>query len=135
MKIFIVEDSEDMRENLTDLLSGMQSVEVIGHAEDESDAIKYIDGLLPDVVTLDLNLRSGSGMAVLKYIKKHHALIKVIVLTNCTDRFYADSCKSDGAEFFFDKILQFSRVQPVIRAWANEGCTPKNIATLEMLRS
>ena len=72
MDVFIVEDSAIMLENLLATLPGIPGVAVIGHAVDESGAIERIDALRPDVVTLDLRLRSGSGFGVPEYIKKHH---------------------------------------------------------------
>lgn len=40
--------------------------------------IANINALLPDVVILDLKLQSGSGVSVLKNIKKHHAGVNAI---------------------------------------------------------
>src|SRR5665811_764793 len=107
MNVFIVEDSEAMRESLRSMLSEFHDVKIVGYAADEPGAIEHINALLPDVVILDLNLQSGSGVAVLKNIKKYHAAIKVMVLTNCTDEFYVDACKRANADYFFDKSFQF----------------------------
>jgi len=121
MKIFIVEDSEAVRGHLQSMVTNIPGVEVIGWAMDEQGAITGIGELLPDVVTLDIRLQPGSGLVVLEYLKKHHAGIKVIVLTNNIDEFYIDSCKRNGADFVFDKTFQFSRVNSVLWSWINEG--------------
>ncbi|MDD5323530.1 MAG: response regulator transcription factor [Methylococcales bacterium] len=117
MNVFVVEDSEIVRERIQSMLSVIPGVEVIGYAEDELGAIEHINALLPDVVTLDLHLQAGSGIGVLEDIKKHHPAIKVIVLTNYTDKPYADSCKSAGADCFFDKTFQFSLVRSALWSW------------------
>ena len=121
MNVFIVEDSEGVREYLQSMLTGIPGVSVAGSAGDEWEAIKRIGELLPDVVTLDLSLRPGSGIAVLDYIKKNHAAIKVIVLTNYIDNFYTDRCKDFGADFVFDKIFQFAKVRSVLWSLAHVG--------------
>jgi DNA-binding NarL/FixJ family response regulator len=121
MNVFIVEDSEAMRENLRAMLSEFHDATIIGYAADEAGAIEQIDALLPDVVVLDLNLLSGSGIAVLKNVKKHHAEIKVMVLTNCTDEFYVDACRRAHADYFFDKSFQFMQVRDVFAGWCNTG--------------
>ena len=121
MNVFIVEDSETMREILRIMLSEFHDVRIVGYAEDEAGAIEQIDALLPDVVLLDLNLLSGSGIAVLKNIKKHHAGIKVMVLTNCTDEIYVDACKRANADYFFDKSFQFMQVREVFSNWNKVG--------------
>jgi len=121
MNVFIVEDSEAMRESLRTMLSEFHVVKVVGYAADETGAIEQINSLLPDVVILDLNLLSGSGVAVLKNVKKHHPGIKVMVLTNCTDEFYVDACKRAQADFFFDKSFQFMEVRNVFSNWNRTG--------------
>jgi DNA-binding NarL/FixJ family response regulator len=117
MNVFVVEDSEAMRESLRSMLSEFHDVRIAGYAADETGAIEQINALLPDVVILDLNLLSGSGIAVLKNVKKHHAGIKVMVLTNCTDEFYVDACKRAHADYFFDKSFQFMQVREVFANW------------------
>lgn len=121
MKIFIVEDSEIVREHLQSLLSDIPGISMAGHAANEQDAIERINKLLPDVVTLDLRLQPGSGFNVLEYIKKHHPEIKVIVLTNDDNRVYEDKCMRAGADCFFDKTFQFSRVYSALWLWSNAG--------------
>ena len=123
MKVFIVEDSEIVRKHLQSMLSDIPGVEFVGYAEDELGAIARINELRPDVVTLDLSLQPGSGIAVLEDIKKNHATTKVIVLTNYTDDFYVNRCKQAGADCFFDKTFQLSRVRPALWSWIHTGCT------------
>lgn len=117
MNVFIVEDSETMREILRTMLSDLHNIKIIGYAADEQGAIAHINVSQPDVVILDLTLLSGSGIAVLKNIKKHHAAIKVMVLTNCTGQFYVDACKHADADYFFDKSFQFMQVREVFSQW------------------
>lgn len=125
MNVFIVEDSEDVRGYLQSMLSGIPGVFLVGSAADEAGAVERIGKLLPDVVTLDLSLQPGSGIAVLDYIKKHHAAIKVIVLTNYVDDFYTRSCKDAGAECVFDKTFQFAKVRSVLWSWIHDGHSGK----------
>lgn len=121
MNVFIVEDSAAMRESLRSMLSEFHDVRIVGYAADEPVAIEHINALLPDVVILDLSLQSGSGVAVLKNIKKNHAAIKVMVLTNYTDEFYADACRRAKADYFFDKSFQFMQVREVFLNWNHTG--------------
>ena len=127
MNVFIVEDSEAMRESLRTMLSDFHDVRIVGYAADEAGAIEQINLLLPDVVILDLNLLSGSGIAVLKNVKKRHAGIKVMVLTNCTDEFYVDACKRANADYFFDKSFQFMQVREVFANWSRADAANEKI--------
>jgi DNA-binding NarL/FixJ family response regulator len=121
MNVFIVEDSEPMRESLRSMLSEFHNVSIVGYAADEAGAIEQINAMLPDVVILDLNLLSGSGVTVLKNIKKHHAGIIVMVLTNCNGELYADACKRANADYFFDKSFQFMEVRELFANWNKAG--------------
>lgn len=123
MNLFIVEDSEVVRERLQSMLSDIPGIAVVGYAVNELDAIERINTLLPDVVTLDLRLQSGTGINVLEDIKKHHPGIKVVVLTNDDNRIYEDKCIRAGADLFFDKSFQFSRVYSALWLWSNAGRT------------
>lgn len=109
-----MEDSLVAYENLQSMLSDISGVMIVGHAVDEQDALKGIDSLMPDVVILDLNLKAGYGINVLKNVKECHAAIKVLVFTNHANEFYANRCKHAGADYFFDKSFQFSRIRSVL---------------------
>jgi DNA-binding NarL/FixJ family response regulator len=128
MNVFIVEDSEAIRESLRAMLSEFHDVRIVGYAADEESAIEQIDVLLPDVVVLDINLQSGSGIAVLKRVKKHHEGIKVIVLTNCNDEVYVDACKRAKADYFFDKSFQFMQVGKVFAEWSRADAEDEKIS-------
>lgn len=130
MNVFIVEDSETARGHLKTMLSNIPGVSVVGYAGDELGAIKRIGELLPDVVTLDISLQPGSGIAVLEYIKKNYPAIKVIVLTNYVDEYYIKTCKEAGADHVFDKILHFQKVASVFWSWINDTCTISKTAAL-----
>lgn len=114
-----MEDSGIVREHLQSMLSDIPEISVVGYAVSELDAIERINTLRPDVVTLDLRLQSGSGFKVLENIKKHHPEIKVIVLTNDDNRIYEESCMRAGADCFFDKSFQLSRVYSALWLWCN----------------
>jgi DNA-binding NarL/FixJ family response regulator len=120
-----------MREYLETMLSEIPGITVVGHAVDELGAIGRIDALLPDVVTLDLSLHTGSGLEVLKNIKEHHAAIKVMVLTNYTDEFYVNRCMSAGADYFFDKSFQFMQARAVFWELAHPGRADDKPVTLQ----
>lgn len=133
IKVFIVEDSGGVREHLQSMLSGIPGVKLSGYAEDELGAIEHINTLLPDAVILDLSLKPGSGIAVLEHIKKNLAATKVIVLANYTDKYYADTCKAAGADFFFDKAFQFARVRSVLWSWVYADDVDNKVAARQGL--
>jgi len=118
MNVFIVEDAEIVREALATMLSEIPGIEVIGTAADERGAIEQICAMRPDVAILDINLQPGSGIDVLKAVKKHNPAIKVVMLTNYTDEIYVNRCMNAGADYFFDKSHEFMQVGAVLKQLA-----------------
>lgn len=125
MKVFIVEDSDPVKRRLTATLSDLEGIEVVGHADSERDAIQGILATCPDVVILDISLREGNGMNVLQEVKRRHADLKVIMLTNFGYPQYRQRCLLAGADYFLDKSSEFMAVENIIADWAK---TSKSVA-------
>lgn len=62
IRVLIVDDSALMRKVLTDLLSGVPAIEVVGAAKDADEAVRRVEALAPDVVTLDVEMPGMSGV-------------------------------------------------------------------------
>lgn len=67
-KLLIVDDSAFMRKLISDFFHDHTSVEVIGTARNGKDAIKKIQQLQPDVVTMDVEMPELNGLDALKEI-------------------------------------------------------------------
>jgi len=120
LRVFIVEDSEVIRERLTESISALSNVVVVGHAHTEAHAITAVGHTPCDVLVLDLQLRSGHGFNVLKALRRkpYGSRLIVIVLTNFTTAQYRDRCMEIGADYFFDKSHEYDRVCDVLEDMA-----------------
>lgn len=114
MRIFIADDSAIVRERLIEMLSGLKDVEVIGQAGGGVEALNSIRELKPDVAILDIQMPGGSGIDVLKNIKKEEPALLVIMFTNYPYPEYRKQCMVAGADFFFDKSTEFDKVMKVL---------------------
>jgi DNA-binding NarL/FixJ family response regulator len=111
MKVFLVDDSAMVLEKLAGMISGIDGVEIAGQAMTARDAIRSIVTLKPDLVILDIRLnRGGSGMDVLKRIKKEIPPPIVIMLTNYPYPQYREKCQALGADYFFDKVMEIEKL-------------------------
>ncbi len=115
INVFIVDDSEIVRDRLTSMLSEVSSINIIGYADNPLAATESIVRSKPDVVILDIFLTGGSGIHVLKNIRGKKITSKVIMLTNYAQEEYKKKCFEEGADFFFDKSIEFDRVIDVIQ--------------------
>jgi DNA-binding NarL/FixJ family response regulator len=103
MDLYIVEDSNRLRERLTRLVSRRRDVHVVGCASSAPEAVEGIRRLKPDVVLLDFRLAQGSGLDVLKQIKTRGQPPIVIAFTNYAYPQYRERFLANGADYFFDK--------------------------------
>jgi DNA-binding NarL/FixJ family response regulator len=120
MKVFIADDSSVLRERLSEMLSELPGVEIMGYAQDVPGALTSIKTLQPDVVILDIRMPGGSGVDVLQDIKKDNKTPMVIVLTNYPYPQYRKKCMDLGADFFFDKSTEFEKVTAVFKELTGE---------------
>ena len=126
LRVVIVEDSAIIRARLTETLSEIPNLEIIGQAESESDALSLLGESEWDAVVLDLQLKEGTGLGILKKLRQggRPSHTKVIVFTNYAFPQYRERSLSFGADFFFDKAREFHRVRDVLADLAS-GVPPQ----------
>ncbi len=105
VQTFIVEDSPIILDNLIATLEEMAPVRVVGHAPDESSALHQLQQLVPqlDLLIIDIFLKSGSGLGVLRGSVGTGNLVKRVVLTNYATPDMREKCRALGADRVFDK--------------------------------
>jgi DNA-binding NarL/FixJ family response regulator len=115
LRIYLVEDSPIILNLLIELIQ-TTSTNIVGHSDSAKAAIADIDALHPDVITVDLLLKSGSGFDVLKEIvkKKPNEQPLRIVLTNYTTDAHRDAAQRLGVAHFFDKATEIRKVLSVL---------------------
>ena len=102
---YIVEDSATIRDNLIATLEEIAPVKVVGFAETESEASLWLsshDGNW-QLAIVDLFLKEGSGLGVLKGCQNRQNYQKVVVLTNYATDDIRERCTALGADAVFDK--------------------------------
>ena len=115
LRVFIVDDSAVVRKRLVSMISELEDIEVVGQAKGALEAREAVPKLKPDVVVLDIRMPGGSGIDVLKEIKKGPSAPMVMMLTNYPYPQYRKKCMDEGADFFFDKSTEFEKVMEVLK--------------------
>ena len=116
LRVFLVEDSAVIRERLTETISSLDHVEVVGHAETETAALEALLHTPIDAVVLDLQLKQGHGFNVLKALRvpSDRPRVTVLVLTNFASSQYRGRSMEIGADYFFDKSREYDRLCDVL---------------------
>ena len=104
IKVFIVEDSPEIVDGLSELLIRDGKCEVVGHAASERLALEWSFGNEAgfDVAIVDLLLREGSGFPVLTHLAKYQPG-KVVILSEYISPAIAERCERLGAAAAFPK--------------------------------
>lgn len=123
MRILIVEDSEPVRRRLLASLAALEGVEVVGCASGEAEALSRLAASGADVAIVDIQLKEGNGMNVLREAKRRYQGLKVMMLSNYAFPQYRGRCLELGADCFLDKSTEFMAVECVIAGWAR-AATP-----------
>ena len=110
LKVLIVEDSELVTKRLRVMLKEMPEVSIVGEAMNGIEALAIHGVMNPDVVLLDIKLPGMNGVEILKEIKQLNSHTKVMMLTNYSDLHHRKRCKEAGADYFFDKSIEFEKV-------------------------
>ena len=80
-RVFIVDDHPMMRELLADYLRLQADLEIIGEAEAPGPALAAMEADPPDLAVVDLTLRQGSGLDLIKDLKVRLPGVQVVVLS------------------------------------------------------
>jgi two-component system, chemotaxis family, protein-glutamate methylesterase/glutaminase len=84
VRVLVVDDSALMRKLIPRILEQDSSIEVVGTAVDGNFALKKIEDLSPEVVTLDLEMPGLNGIDTLKEIMRHKRLPVIVVSSHST---------------------------------------------------
>lgn len=105
LKTYIVEDSPVIRKSLIAALEELVPIEVVGTAEDEPTAVQWLTQPCnhADLVIVDIFLKSGSGLGVLRVASGLAQRRHLVVLSNYATVDIRRKCLELGADRVFDK--------------------------------
>ena len=115
IQVFIVEDHQLISEAWKHLLKDEEDIKVIGTADNAEDAVKYTVNLRPDVVLMDINLKSGSGIEATAEICNTLPKIRIIGLSLHDDIAFVKKFLSVGAKGYLTKNTNRAELTAAIR--------------------
>lgn len=85
IKVLIVDDSALVRQTLSDILNSDPDIEVVGTAADPFLAAERLQSIVPDVITLDVEMPRMDGLTFLQKLMSQHP-IPVVMCSSLTER-------------------------------------------------
>lgn len=114
-KVFLVDDHPMVRDGLAGLINRLPDFKVCGEAESAAEALRGIEGAKPEVAIVDLSLKEGSGIELIKAICARVPATAVLVLSMHDERRYAERCIRAGARGYVMKAESATQIVAALR--------------------
>lgn len=114
MRFLVVDDHVLLRSGVVRLLGEIEGADIL-EADGVSTAIQAFRRQKPDVVVLDINLRDGSGLELLRRLKAENPLAKVVVFSMYSDVVYATAALRAGALGYVSKSAPADQLLLAVR--------------------
>ena len=119
LRIMTVDDSVIVAERLGSMLREVDQVEYLGNVTSIAAALNFIEERSPDVTILDIHLKDdmlvANGVHLLIQLRRKYPIMKIIMLTNLSDPQYRRTCMALGADYFYDKTIDFEKIPETLK--------------------
>lgn len=123
IRVLVVDDHALVRRGLTDLLGGVDGIEIVGAIADGSLAATAVVDLRPDIVLMDLSMPGLDGIEATRAVLVAQPETKVIMLTSFSENARILAALEAGAVGY---LLKDAEPEDIIRALndASDGGVP-----------
>jgi pilus assembly protein CpaE len=115
IRVVIVDDIAETRENIRKLLQFEPDVEVVGVARTGREAIDISKDVKPDVLLMDINMPDMDGIAATEIIRKVVPFAQIVILSIQNDPSYMRRAMLAGARDFLTKPPTIDELNSAIR--------------------
>jgi DNA-binding NarL/FixJ family response regulator len=99
----LIEDDEDFRRSLANLLTSRFPGILLYEAAKGSEAMEKVESSLPHLIFMDIKLPDQNGLEITRRVKALHPEIRVIMLTSYDFPEYREAARASGANGFLSK--------------------------------
>ena len=114
-RILIVDDHPLVVHALTELISREPDLEICGQASEAGEALKQLDATKPDLIIIDISLKRGDGVELIKQIKARQGEAKMLVSSMHSESLFAERTVRAGAMGYVNKQEEISKLIEAIR--------------------
>jgi DNA-binding NarL/FixJ family response regulator len=118
-RVFIVDDHPIVRQGLAQMINQEADLTVCGEAEDAQNALNAVAELHPDLVLIDLSLKGGSGLELIKALRSRQNTLPVLVVSMHDESLYVERALRAGARGYIMKHeatdIMMSAIRRVLR--------------------
>jgi DNA-binding NarL/FixJ family response regulator len=114
-KILIVDDHPLVREGLAARIERQPDMELCGECDEVDDALRLVKTAHPNLVIIDISLKSGHGIDLIKQIHARDAKVKMLILSAYDESLYAERALRAGALGYLNKQETREKIVDAIR--------------------
>jgi pilus assembly protein CpaE len=137
IRVLIVDDIPETRENVRKLLQFESDLEVIGHAGTGGEALRLAEEHRPDIILMDINMPDADGITTSQQITKRVPNAQVIIMSVQSEADYLRRAMLAGARDFLmkpfsgDELVEAVRRVHETRPEIHTAVVPHSTATLK----
>lgn len=102
-RVFIVDDHAIVRQGLSLIINQEEDMVVCGDAAGQLEALSLLREIKPDVAVIDISLKEGSGLELIKHIRERGMTFPLLVLSMHDEALYAERTLRAGANGYIMK--------------------------------
>jgi DNA-binding NarL/FixJ family response regulator len=119
--VFIVDDHFMVIEGIQSLLQKENDVEVVGHASTSASCLSFLKQQQPDVILMDINLGTESGIDLCKAVKETYPQVMILALSTFNQFSFIDKMLQSGASGYLLKNAEGHEISEAIQTAAKGG--------------
>jgi pilus assembly protein CpaE len=132
IRLLIVDDFAETRENLRKLLQFESDIEVVGAARTGEEALQMARDTQPDVVLMDINLPDMDGIAVTESLLREVRHAQIIMLSVQSDNDYLRQSMRAGARDFIAKPPSGDELITSVRRWGERAHEERKVEAVRL---
>jgi DNA-binding NarL/FixJ family response regulator len=114
-RVFVVDDHPMIREGLAAQIANEPGLEICGEADDVVEAVARVIAADPDLVIVDISLKSGNGIDLVKRLKAKEPSLIILVWSMYPENLYAERALRAGARGYVNKGKSASQIMEAVR--------------------
>ena len=114
-RVLLVDDHPILRKGLAQMINMESDLTVCGEAEEAGKAFELVGTLQPDVAVVDISLKTGNGIELVKNIKARYPELPILVLSMHDESLYAERALRAGSLGYIMKEEATEQVLVAIR--------------------
>lgn len=119
-RLLLVDDHSLIRAGVRALVTDIPGYCVVGEADDGSQLLEMVQRLAPDIVLLDISMRSTSGLDALSQLRANGFVCKVLILSMHTDPDLIMRALQSGAHGYLLKDTTANELEQALAALRND---------------